>query len=196
MRRDRLLLSGPGLCFAALALALLLAACERERPALEPRVPPAGRIPQPVGEAPFRPGPAEPGLQIRNPYAGDVHAIAEGRRLYGWFNCYGCHFAGGGGIGPAFLDDRWIYGGSSAEVYLSILEGRPNGMPAYAGRISEDQAWKITAYVLSLAGRAREDVGQRPDPEAAPQKRDEFEGMEKEKSRPAGRRSQGGQEPQ
>ena len=76
--------------------------------------------------------------------------FAEGRRLFLWMNCAGCHGArGGGGIGPPLLDADWIYGREPANVYQSIVQGRPYGMPSYA-RLSPDQVWQIVAYVRSL----------------------------------------------
>ena len=94
------------------------------------------------------------GLAIRrtpDPYDGDDQVIGEGQKLYQQFNCAGCHFKGGGGIGPALMDDEWIYGSSSANIYWSIVEGRPNGMPAFGGRVVDDQLRKIVAYVRSLS---------------------------------------------
>jgi cytochrome c oxidase cbb3-type subunit 3 len=32
------------------------------------------------------------------------------------------------------------------------MEGRPNGMPSFRGRIPEEQAWQIVAYVRSMSG--------------------------------------------
>jgi mono/diheme cytochrome c family protein len=47
-----------------------------------------------------------------------------------------------------------IYGGEPANIFLSIVQGRPNGMPAYPGQIPDDQVWRIVAFVSSLAGTA------------------------------------------
>jgi cytochrome c oxidase cbb3-type subunit 3 len=43
-------------------------------------------------------------------------------------------------------------------VAASILQGRPNGMPAFAGRIPEDQVWQLVAYVRSMSGQLQTDV--------------------------------------
>jgi cytochrome c oxidase cbb3-type subunit 3 len=108
-----------------------------------------------------RPGPGKPGaeayrsraLPVENPYAGDVKAIQEGRRLYQWMNCNGCHAQGGGSIGPPLWDDQWRYGGRGVDIAESILFGRPDGMPAFAGHLPVDQAWRIVAYVQSMEPR-------------------------------------------
>lgn len=129
----------------------LLASCEREQ--RTDREHPAARV-GPLGESVTELVPGEPRQRARleNPYEGQVHAMNDGRRLYSWFNCDGCHFAGGGGMGPALMDDKWIYGSAPANVFASIMEGRPNGMPAFRGRIPANDVWKIVSYVRSLSG--------------------------------------------
>jgi cytochrome c oxidase cbb3-type subunit 3 len=91
-------------------------------------------------------------------YEKNAVAVAEGKRLFRWYNCNGCHASGGGAIGPALMDDKWIYGSEPQQIVATILQGRPNGMPSFGGRIPEDQAWKIAAYVRSMSGQLREDV--------------------------------------
>jgi cytochrome c oxidase cbb3-type subunit 3 len=93
-----------------------------------------------------------------NPYARNAWAISEGKRLYTWFNCNGCHAQGGGDSGPALMDTAWIYGGEPADIYRSIAEGRPNGMPAFGGRVPAAQVWQLVAYVQSMSGQLRKDV--------------------------------------
>lgn len=103
-----------------------------------------------VRQIELQPGVPEPQVVIPNPYGQNATAVAEGERLYHWYNCSGCHFNGGGGIGPPLMDDEWIYGSEPQNIYNSIIEGRPEGMPAYRGRISQEHAWQIVAYVQTL----------------------------------------------
>jgi len=93
-----------------------------------------------------------------NAHEDNAYDVAQGKRLYRWFNCNGCHAAGGGGIGPALMDDQWLYGHEAHEIVATLMQGRPNGMPAFAGRISEQQAWQLAFYVRSMSGQLREDV--------------------------------------
>jgi cytochrome c oxidase cbb3-type subunit 3 len=91
-------------------------------------------------------------------FEGNAYHIAQGQRLYAWMNCAGCHAHGGGGMGPPLMDDEWRYGGSMDEIAATILDGRPNGMPAFRGRITEDQAWQLAAFVRALSAQPRQDA--------------------------------------
>jgi len=89
---------------------------------------------------------------LTNPHEGDKNAIATGAKLFIDYNCIDCHGAdGSGAMGPAFSDGRWHFGGTPGEVFESIYEGRPDGMPQWGGRITNDQIWMLTSYVRSLA---------------------------------------------
>jgi len=89
---------------------------------------------------------------LTNPYEGDKNAISTGGKLFVAYNCIDCHGAdGSGAMGPAFTDGRWHFGGAPGAVFESIYQGRPDGMPAWGGRIANDQIWMLTAYVRSLA---------------------------------------------
>ncbi len=102
---------------------------------------PVGPIPGPMTNPPRRP----------NPYAGELGAMAEGRQLFVRFNCSGCHGGrAGGGMGPSLRDVRWLYGSADAQIFSSIAEGRAHGMPAWGTKLTDDQVWKLVAYVKSL----------------------------------------------
>ena len=87
----------------------------------------------------------------RNPYTEDLDAIREGEELYKLLNCYSCHgLYGGGGMGPDLTDEEWKEGtGSDTRVMGQIMTGR-NKMPGYDGVITEEEAWKVIAYVRTL----------------------------------------------
>jgi cytochrome c oxidase cbb3-type subunit 3 len=53
-------------------------------------------------------------------------------------------------MAPAFVDGRWHFGGSAADVYESIYEGRPDGMPAWGGLLDRASIWRLVTYVKSL----------------------------------------------
>lgn len=101
-----------------------------------------------------RPGgvPAQRGMVLRNPYAGNPAAAATGAKLFIAYNCLDCHGAeGSGAMGPSLADGRWHFGGTDAEVFESIYQGRPDGMPAWGALISPDQVWMLVAYVRTLS---------------------------------------------
>lgn len=89
---------------------------------------------------------------LKNPYEGNPQRIAEGGKLFVAYNCLDCHGAeGSGAMGPSLQDSRWHFGGTPGDVFQSIYEGRPDGMPAWGGRISDDEIWRLVAYVRTLA---------------------------------------------
>jgi cytochrome c oxidase cbb3-type subunit 3 len=138
------------------AATLALTACEREK--RDYYGPPPPSTPQ-VGVSPTSlqaggsPAPAPIGPETAK-YENNAFHLSEGQRYYEWYNCYGCHAAGGGDIGPALMDDAWRYGGELSQIHASIAEGRPNGMPAFRDRIPDEQIWEIAAYVRSMSGNA------------------------------------------
>jgi cytochrome c oxidase cbb3-type subunit III len=132
--------------------ALLLWSCEREKRVLVVQPPSAqeASLPQ-VSD--LVPGPEHKTVpSVANPDENNSWAMAEGKRLYEAYNCVGCHAHGGGGMGPPLMDEKWVYGHNPEQVYATIVEGRPNGMPSFRGKISNDQLWEIVAYVRSLSG--------------------------------------------
>ena len=86
-------------------------------------------------------------------YGGNAYGTSEGKRLFAWMNCSGCHANGGGGIGPALMDAEWRYGGAPSEIYQTIVSGRPNGMPAFGNRLNTQQVWQLVAYVRSMSAQ-------------------------------------------
>ena len=107
------------------------------------------------------PGPGAPTEYksgTRGEYEKNAFHVSQGKKLYTWYNCSGCHANGGGGSGPALMDDVWIYGSAIENIAASIREGRPKGMPTFRGKIPEDQIWQIAAYVRALGGFVASDV--------------------------------------
>jgi len=163
--------------FAVLAtVALSLSACKRETREFRP-VPPAQNVLNTVQVSGLNPG-ANPVVPPPAPsvYQESAYAVSQGQTLYNQYNCVGCHANGGGGIGPPLMDNNWIYGSEPANVFATIMQGRPNGMPSFRNRIPEYQAWEIVAYVRSLSGLLPKDVAParsdtmniKPAPESMP----------------------------
>ena len=140
-----------------LGVVALAVACERENREYQ-QLPVGASRPDTVHLTNLQPGQPQVRKPVESPYEENAWGLGEGKRLYQSYNCNGCHAMGGGGIGPALMDDKWIYGFSPEQIYSSIVQGRPNGMPAFGGRIPNDQIWQIVAYVRSMSGLLRKDV--------------------------------------
>jgi cytochrome c oxidase cbb3-type subunit 3 len=136
-------------------LPLILAGCKREQRVFDPGANGAQLANGvPVNEV-------HPGMNTVpniSEYQESAYTVSEGKRLYQAYNCVGCHAQGGGAIGPALMDSKWIYGSRPDQIYSTIVQGRPNGMPGFAGKIPSYQIWELVAYVRSLSGQLPSDV--------------------------------------
>jgi cytochrome c oxidase cbb3-type subunit 3 len=141
-------------CRNSLMALALFAACGCDREERQTRGKPLPEV-IPASASPAELRPLDPRAAA---YERNASAIAKGQQLFVWMNCVGCHSHGGGGMGPALMDENWLYGGRIDQVAASILEGRPRGMPAWKGKLTEQQMWQLAAYVRSLSGQVRKDA--------------------------------------
>ena len=135
---------------SCLAITAVLGGCRRETQESRPDPARVAVYRDGAVQSDLRPGGQQTHAHAANPYHGEAYAISEGARLYSWYNCSGCHANGGGGIGPPLIKTEWIYGGEPANLFDTIVKGRPNGMPTWGGRIPEYQIWQIVSYIRSL----------------------------------------------
>ncbi len=159
---------------AAVALSVCVTACKRETRDFR-TVPPASTT-LGVSVSDLHPGGGYPPAPAKTPDELNAYALSEGKRLYSAYNCVGCHANGGGGMGPALMDDEWAYGHEADQIYASILQGRPNGMPSFRGKIPDQQIWELVAYIRSMSGLAPKD--------AAPSRSDHMAGKPPENATP------------
>jgi len=90
-----------------------------------------------------------------NPFLGKPEAVHEGESLYAQ-HCTGCHGPNGsaGEIGPAIVSgERADFDPGDTQVFNTIKNGVP-GTPMGPQRLSDDEIWKITAYIHALRGTA------------------------------------------
>jgi cytochrome c oxidase cbb3-type subunit 3 len=114
------------------------------------QVPVSGIFP---GAVPTRPA-------IKNPNQGDPRSAQRGMTYFNSFNCVGCHADnGGGGMGPALSNRTFIYGSAPENIYLSIYQGRPNGMPAWGATLPDSIIWDLVTYIGHLSNEPSTEWG-------------------------------------
>jgi mono/diheme cytochrome c family protein len=85
-----------------------------------------------------------------NPFAGDAEEIADGQRLYK-NTCYICHLDNGG-RGPDLKKSKLV---DTAFIRI-VREGRKGTqMPAWREKLTEEEMWKIYAFIRSTADQAK-----------------------------------------
>jgi cytochrome c oxidase cbb3-type subunit 3 len=172
-----------GAALAVTALLVLAVGCEREERHLNepPPKPPA----QFVSQVNLQPGPTMVTDTAEGPYDDNAYSASEGQVLFEQMNCSGCHANGGGGMGPPLMDDEWTYGSLPQQIFATIAEGRPNGMPSWKYRLNNQQIWQLVSYVRSLSGLTpksarpnREDhMMVKPSPSQTPQTKAKNSGL-------------------
>ena len=116
--------------------------------------------------------PIKSGLQA--PKMDENAAADRGMRYFNMMNCVGCHGGnGGGGIGPALSNSSFIYGDKPEQIFLSIYQGRPHGMPAWGAMLPPSLIWDLVAYVKSISREPNKEWGRTisktsPDKEQVP----------------------------
>jgi cytochrome c oxidase cbb3-type subunit 3 len=162
---------------AVAATAVIVAGgCERESRPFEKLTVTSHQQQMPVLSEIY-PGGQAPRRTNVSPFQDNAYGISEGKRLFESYNCAGCHAHGGGGMGPALMDDRWIYGSSPANIFATIVEGRPNGMPSFRDKLPDEQVWKLVAYIQSMSGQSSID--------SLPGRNDDLQSGTPENARPA-----------
>jgi cytochrome c oxidase cbb3-type subunit 3 len=80
----------------------------------------------------------------------DAGALSSGKALYD-ANCVACHNPKAeGNIGPNLTDDHWIYGPDVKDLFKTIKNGTPNGMPEHASKLNPVQLQQVASFILSL----------------------------------------------
>jgi cytochrome c oxidase cbb3-type subunit III len=108
----------------------------------------------------LHPGGAGKVPPIENPMAHDPSSATRGMTYFNNMNCVGCHAAnGGGGMGRALSNRYFQYGATPADIYLSIVQGRPNGMPAWGNILPANVIWDLVSYIQQISKDPNEEWG-------------------------------------
>ena len=98
---------------------------------------------------------------IENPVAKDPSSVERGMQYFVQFNCVGCHAPnGGGGMGPALSNGFFRYRGEPANIFLTISQGRPAGMPSWGASLPDEVIWDLVSYVKSISEAPTPEWGQ------------------------------------
>ena len=93
-------------------------------------------------------------------------AVAGGAAAFK-INCVQCHGSGaeGGNGYPNLNDDDWLWGGTTNDIYTTIMHGirftedadtRISEMPAFGEMLKSNEIREVAAYVVSLTGTVRD----------------------------------------
>jgi putative heme-binding domain-containing protein len=101
--------------------------------------------------------PPEIRVPEKNPVEGDAAAIQAGMGMYR-VRCADCHGMDARGIRGPDLSQVWASGRTDSGLFRTVRTGVPNTeMPAVGVRTTDDDIWKILAYLRTLAAPAPTD---------------------------------------
>jgi len=145
----------PIFLISLVAAALVCSACGKSHggsQTIQAPIPPEHGSTAPLGQRAGT-GDSAKVLATPNPYEGSKEAARDGQQIYLAMNCTTCHaYDGSGNQGPDLTDTRWRYGGLPIQIFDSIHDGRPQGMPSWKDKLTDDQIWKLVTYVESFGG--------------------------------------------
>jgi cytochrome c oxidase cbb3-type subunit 3 len=76
--------------------------------------------------------------------------VKQGAEIYE-DKCLQCHGESGqGGICPNLVDSEWKYGSTDDDIFKSIAEGRPEGMPNWNKTLNDEKIKSVITYIRSL----------------------------------------------
>jgi cytochrome c oxidase cbb3-type subunit 2 len=103
-----------------------------------------------VAQQGARPAAAAVAPEAKNPYEGNRAAEEEGEKIFEE-NCRSCHGEhGAGGFGPKLAVKSHKFGNTDADLFATVSQGRPGGMPAFLSQLGKDRIWKVITYIRHL----------------------------------------------
>lgn len=100
--------------------------------------------------------------KLKNPFPANSERLAVGKDVY-TNHCQKCHGVNGDGKGEKaaelsvapgdFQDESKMNSQTDGELYWQVTKGR-RPMPAFGGKLSDQQRWEVVDYIRMFAGRA------------------------------------------
>lgn len=100
----------------------------------------------------------EAAAALKNPAPFSNDSIAAGKKVYLLNNCSACH----GSDGKALLDivaenatdltdpKFWNNGTEPGQIFKSLRDGAGPKMPAFKGKIADEDLWRLVTFIQSL----------------------------------------------
>ncbi len=80
----------------------------------------------------------------------DAPMVATGKGIF-MKDCMPCHgMQAQGTAGPNLTDEFWFYGGAPSDIYNTVYNGTPKGMPNWGPRLGQGATKQVVAYILTL----------------------------------------------
>lgn len=80
----------------------------------------------------------------------DSEVLALGEKHYK-SRCAPCHGEEGEGrIGPSFKDEVWLYGDTDTDIFVSVKDGRPKGMPPWGKVLKPEELMAVASFVRKM----------------------------------------------
>lgn len=86
-----------------------------------------------------------------NPLTGDALAIRQGQNIFRG-RCAVCHGIDAKGYrGSDLTTGDWVHGGTDRQLFRTITVGVPGTEMPASGNLSEDEVWRLIAYLRTLS---------------------------------------------
>lgn len=88
--------------------------------------------------------------QVSSDKRQDTRSIEQSKKRFQEL-CAACHGKQAkGGVGPDLTVSHFKYGKNRSDIVMSIMNGRPGGMPSFGSHLKTDDAATLADYLLSL----------------------------------------------
>ncbi len=94
-------------------------------------------------------------LSLSGSASPSAEVITKGKELFTTKTCVACHGPEGKGTqamgAPNLTDKTWLYGGTEADIKLTLAKGRQGKMPAHGDFLGKAKVHLLATYIYSLS---------------------------------------------